>query len=80
LSRSVLGEPRGEIPLGYSTAPAQVRGDHLADLLLDRLGTLGEEPFGEHQEPGGAEPALQRVVFGERPLQVAEFTAAVLRQ
>jgi hypothetical protein len=57
-------------------APAQVRGDHLADLLLARLGPLGEEPLGEHQEAGSAEPALQRVVIGERPLQIVQFTAA----
>src|SRR5690606_29968749 len=54
-------------------APAQVRGDDLLDLLPVRLRLPREEPLGEHEEAGGAETALQGVVFGERPLQVVEF-------
>ena len=50
-------------------AAAQVAGELLADLLLVGLRSTAQERLGRHQEPGGAEAALQRMVLREGALQ-----------
>ena len=50
-------------------AAAQVAGELLADLLLVGVRSTAQERLGRHQEPGGAEAALQRVVLAEGALQ-----------
>jgi hypothetical protein len=69
-------------------APAQVRGDQLADLRLGRAAVagrggrarvgqlrVGEVCLSQHQETGRAESALQPVMIAERLLQVRKLVA-----
>src|SRR4249920_1779667 len=59
-------------------APAQVRRHELAHLRLGEAvggGPFGQVGLGEHEEAGGAEPALQRVMVAERLLEVGQLIA-----
>src|SRR4051812_18377716 len=53
-------------------APAQDAGQLLADLVARELATRARERRRGHEEPGGAEPALQGVRLLERLLQRRE--------
>src|SRR5690242_13180076 len=64
-------------------APAQVRRDELAGLLLVQailiragLAALGQVGLGQHEESWRAEPALQGVMVAERLLQVRQLLPA----
>ena len=61
---------RGDDPL-VAGAAAQVAGELLADLGLRRPRVAAQQRLGGDQKAGGAEPALQGVVLGERALQRA---------
>ena len=49
-------------------AAAEIAREVEADLVLGRLGVLGQEPFALHDEAGSADTALQRSSFEERLL------------
>jgi hypothetical protein len=53
-------EPDGVDDLHVARAPAQVPGERPRDLGARRLGVLGQQPLGLHDDPRGAEPALRR--------------------
>src|SRR6185436_16888606 len=55
-----------------TSAAAQVAGDRVAHLLFGRVGRLAQEGGQGGEHAGGAEPALQAVLFPERLLQRTE--------
>jgi len=60
-------------------AAAEVRRQHLAQRRVIDIRLLFERAGGQHQETGGAEAALQRMVVDERLLQRMQL-AAILRR
>ncbi len=62
--------------LRVAGAPAQVASDRLPDLVLGRLGVVGEERLGGHDHARRAVAALRREAVGERLLDRVERAVA----
>src|SRR5262245_7908901 len=78
---SATGQPRGRRPdRGHDVlvagTPAEVAAQRLADLRVRRPRAVSQEAVDRHEEAGGAEAALERVVLPERLLnRVERFSA-----
>src|SRR5580693_9105725 len=69
----VLGGPEHRLDdVLVAGAPAELAGQHLADLLGGGHRVVVEQPAGGHHHARRAEPALQAVAFGEAPLHRVE--------
>lgn len=58
-----------------ASAPAEIPGDPLFDLLRRRVGMLGEQAHNRHQEPWRAEAALQALALVKRLLNGVQRSA-----
>src|SRR5215470_3187906 len=67
----------GRHDAGIAGTAAEVPAEHFYHLGLGRSGVAPEEIGERHQNAGGTEPALQRVIVLERLLQRVELAALV---
>src|SRR6185436_20269906 len=72
IAQSLCGIERGRDDRHIAGAAADVATEKLAQVLLGRVGDLAKIPVERHQDAGGAEAALQRVMAAERFLQHRE--------